>query len=87
MQEINKNAAGMAVGLLFGVLHLGWAVLIAINQAKPLMDWILGLHMMSLSYTIHPFSVGTAVLLVVVTTVIGYIVGWVAAALWNAVKK
>ena len=87
MQEINKNYAGMAVGLFFGLAHLGWAILVAAKLAKPLMDWILHLHFIELSYTIQPFAVVTALLLVVVTFVVGYVFGWVIAALWNVFIK
>lgn len=87
MQEINKNSAGLAVGLFFGLAHLGWAILVALKLAKPLMDWILSLHFMELSYTIQPFVIGTAVFLVIVTFVVGYVFGWVITALWNAFAK
>lgn len=87
MQEINKNSAGLAVGLFFGLAHLGWAFLVAIKAAKPLMDWILHLHFMEFNYSMQPFAFGTALYLVVVTFVIGYVLGWVAAALLNTFKK
>lgn len=87
MQAINKNSAGVTVGLFFGLAHLVWAVLVWINLAKPLSDWVLSLHFISLPYSIEPFAFGPAVLLVVVTFVIGYVFGWVAAALWNAFAK
>jgi hypothetical protein len=87
MQQINKNSAGLAVGVFFSLAHLGWTILVALKLAKPLMDWILHLHMMELSYTIQPFALGTAVLLVIVTFVVGFVLGWVITALWNAFVK
>lgn len=87
MQEINKNSAGLAVGLFFGLAHLGWSILVALKLAKPLLDWILHLHFMEPSYSMQPFAVSTAVFLVIVTFVVGYVFGWVIAALWNAFKK
>lgn len=87
MQKINKNSAGIAVGLFFGLAHLGWAILVAINLAKPFMDWILGLHFMTLKYTMNPFSIVTALLLVIVTFVVGYVIGWCLSALWNKFVK
>ncbi len=87
MQEINKNSVGLAIGLFFGLAHFVWAILVAIKSAKPLVDWILSLHFMSLSYSMSPFKAGTALLLVVVTFVCGYIFGWVLAAFWNAFRK
>lgn len=87
MQEVNKNSAGLAFGMFFGLAHLVWSILVALNWAKPLVDWILGLHFMQLSYSMAPFSFGTALLLVVVTFVVGYIFGFLIAALWNAFRE
>jgi len=87
MQEINKNSAGLAVGLFFGLAHLVWAILVAINLAKPLVDWILHLHFIELPLAIQPFKAGTALFLVIITFMVGYIIGWVFAALWNTFKK
>ena len=87
MQEINKNSAGMSVGLFFGLAHLGWVILVALKLAKPLLDWILHLHFLELSYTMQTFAVSTALFLVVVTFVVGYVFGWVIAAFWNKFNK
>ncbi len=87
MQEINKNKTGLAVGMFFGVAHLGWAVLVALNWAKPLMDWVLGLHFINLQYLMNPFVWGKALWLVVITTICGYVLGWIFAACWNTFRK
>ena len=83
MNTLDKNKVGLALGLFMGLFHAVWAILVALNWAKPFMDWILHLHLMTLSYTVGPFHFMTAVWLVVVTFVIGYIGGWVLAAIWN----
>ncbi len=87
MQTIGKNSAGLAVGLFFGLAHLAWTILVALNWAKPLMEWILHLHFVEMPLTFQPFAFGTALVLVAVTFVVGYIAGWVLAALWNALVK
>ncbi|MEK9181110.1 MAG: hypothetical protein AAB871_02665 [Patescibacteria group bacterium] len=87
MQETNKNSAGLAVGLFFGLAHLAWVILVALNLAKPLTDWVLGLHFITLSYSIKEFSFGPALLLVVVTFVCGYVAGFLLAAFWNLFRK
>ena len=87
IDKLNKNKVGFALGLLFGLLHLGWAILVALNLAKPLMDWILGLHFMKLSYTLAAFNAGTALIFIIVTFVVGYAAGWILAGIWNWVHK
>jgi hypothetical protein len=53
------------------------------GMAQSLMDWILRIHFIQPFYVIQPFSFGYAVALILFTTVVGYISGWMLAALWN----
>lgn len=87
MNQINENKVGLAFGGLLGILHAVWAAMVLIGIAKPFMDWILGLHFMSFQYEITAFSFGNAVLLVVVTAVIGYMMGFVFGWLWNLAHR
>lgn len=87
MQELNKNAVGLVLGALMALAHLGWLILVGIGLAKPLTDLILQLHHFSLSYTILPLSLGLAVGLLALTFVVGYVFGWIFAALWNKFRK
>jgi len=54
---------------------------------KSFIDWILELHFMTMSHEITGFNFVNALLLVVVTFICGYIVGWIFSAIWNWVKK
>ena len=85
--EINAQKAGMALGGFAGLLHLVWALLVALGFAQPLMDFIFSLHFIRHEYTIEPFRFGTAVLLVVVTFAVGYLFGWLFATIWNRLQK
>ncbi len=87
MNKISENKAGLALGLFFGLVHLVWALFVAFGWAKPLMDWILHLHMMSFNWSVGPFSIVTAFWLVVVTFIAGYIGGWILAYIWNWAHK
>ncbi|OGR86551.1 MAG: hypothetical protein A3A86_01470 [Elusimicrobia bacterium RIFCSPLOWO2_01_FULL_60_11] len=83
MNQISAHKVGLALGGLFGIGHVVWALMVLAGLAKTLLDWILGLHFLNLQYSIDPFSLGNAALLVVVTAVIGYLVGYVFGWLWN----
>ena len=85
--NINKNKAGLAFGAFLGVCHLTWSVVVAIGLAQPFMDWIFKLHFIQPPYTIAPFNVGIAATLVIVTSSIGYVSGWVMAAIWNRIHS
>jgi hypothetical protein len=83
MRHIHPNKAAIAVGSVIGLWHLLWALLVAIGWAKPLMDFVLGLHFIRLDYDIAPFALGTAAALVAVTFAVGYAFGLVFALVWN----
>lgn len=83
MRRINPPLAAFTVGLVIGLYHLAWVVLVATGAAKPVLDYILRLHFLEFSYTLAPFSADSAIMLVVVTYVIGALFGLVFALIWN----
>lgn len=87
MNLLNKNRSGLVFGALLGLFHAGWATLVAMGWAQGFINWIFGLHFIVPPYTIDAFNLGQALMLVVVTAVIGYVFGWVMAALWNSIHK
>jgi hypothetical protein len=84
---INANSVGLAFGGVLGLWHVTWSVLVALGWAQTLLDWILSLHMLQIPMTVLPFSLPMAASLVVVTSVFGYVGGYVLCAIWNAVQK
>jgi len=86
--KLDTKQTALAFGTFAAVLHAAWAVLVAADKAAALKDWITGLHFISTGATILPFNTTTAAMLIVVTFVVGYIVGHVFASIWNwAAKK
>ena len=83
---ISKNKLGVVIGSAFGLWHLGWAVLVAFGIAQWLIDWVFKLHFIQPVWVITPFQAGLAIMLIVVTSVLGFITGWVAAGIWNWVQ-
>ncbi|MBF9233412.1 hypothetical protein [Microvirga alba] len=79
--------AGLSVGVLLGAWHLGWALLVALGWAQPLINFVLWIHFIQPIYVIGPFDLTRAALLVVVTTVAGFVIGWAFAAIWNRLHR
>ena len=71
------------LGAVVGLWHLSWALLVAFGWAQPVIDFILWMHFIKPVYVVQGFNLTTAVILVVVTTVMGFVVGWVFGTLWN----
>ena len=83
MNIISKHKSGLAVGSFLGLWHLVWSLLVASGLAQPLVDWIFRIHFIQPFYIVGSFNLGGAILLVVVTSAIGYVFGWLLAAIWN----
>ena len=87
MNTVNKIKVGFVVGGFVGLIHLVWVVLVWLGWAQPLMDFVFRMHLITPVYQIALFHLGTAIGLVALATVIGYIVGMVFGAIWNKVHR
>ena len=83
----NPNKVGLVLGAMTGGGHAVWALLILIGWAQPLLDFIFWLHMINPVYTLQPFGWKRAIGLVVVTALVGYVVGRIGATVWNNVHR
>jgi len=83
MRHIHPGKAAFAVGIVLGLYHLMWVTLVATGLAKPFLDFVLRLHFINLDYTMAPFVVSTAALLVGLTFALGALFGFVFAVVWN----
>lgn len=86
-KEVNRNQLGLTIGTFSALWHAIWAVLVGVGFAKPLIDWVIPLHFIDMSYSITVFSLGSAVTLVILAFLGGYISGWVLAGIWNWASK
>jgi len=84
---INKNRAGLVGGILAAVIHAVWALVVVLGIAQIFLDWIFPLHFLNSVYSITSFSIVSALLLVVMGFVGGYVSGWLFAAVVNLVYK
>jgi hypothetical protein len=83
VNRINPHSFGVVFGIFLAVWHALWSLLVWLGAAQPLIDLIFRLHMITPPYKIDAFNLGTAAALVLVTAVIGYVMGWIVGFLWN----
>lgn len=87
--KIDGHRLGLTLGVLISAMHAAWALWIAVAPAtlQSLLDWVFALHFLQPYWTITAFNAVDAVLLVAVTFVAGYAMGWTFADVWNLVAK
>jgi hypothetical protein len=83
----NTHKVGLVIGALIGAWHFLWAFLVLIRWAQPIIDFIFWAHMIKPVYFVKPFDPVAAVILIVITTVIGYFFGFLGAIIWNRLHR
>lgn len=81
--KVNATKAGLIVGSFLGIWHLVWGLLVLMGVAQALLDFIFSIHFLSNPYIMQPFSFWFALELIIVTSALGFVVGWFFAFLWN----
>lgn len=76
-------------GLVLAIVHAVWALTIAVipRAFQNFLDWIFDIHFLVPIYQLTAFNLGKAVMLTIMTFVIGYAVTWLGVVLWKKVKK
>jgi hypothetical protein len=87
MTHLNPHKTGLTVAGLFGGLHLVWSILVALGAAQSFVDFSLRMHMISMPLKVLPFDLVSAIGLVLIACVIGYVVGYALAWIVNTVEK
>jgi len=83
MNRIRPHSSGLAFAGFIGLWHTLWAFLVWMGAAQWLINFIFRLHMLTPPYKVNTFSFGMAAALVLVTTLTGYVSGYVIGAIWN----
>ncbi len=84
--HINQHKVGLALGSLFGGLHLVWSFLVLVGWAAPIMSFVFWAHMVETTHQVGTFAWTPAITLVILTFIVGYVVGCLFGWLWNKVR-
>lgn len=87
MRKINPSTTALSVGLILGLWHSMWVILVGLGLAKPLLDFILQLHFIEVQYQLAPYAALTALMLVAVTFAVGFVFGFLFAVIWNSLAR
>jgi hypothetical protein len=86
-QLISPTKTALTVGALVGGLHLVWSILIAFGWAQALVDFIFWAHMVTLPLVVKAFDATAAVTLIIITSIVGYALGYISALIWNRIHR
>lgn len=78
---------GLALGLFAGFMHLVWSVVVGLGYGQEWIDYSAKMHMVSVGTEVLPFSMSSAVSVVLMALVCGYIMGYVLGTIWGVVQK
>jgi hypothetical protein len=84
---VNSLKVGWVFGAALGLWHVCWAALVALGWAQALLDFVFWMHFMKPAFVVQAFDPSVALVLVLVTTAIGFVLGVVLGALWNWVHR
>ena len=85
--KLDPQKTGLVLGSLAALMHLLWSLMVAMGLAQWWMDWVLSLHFLNNPFTVASFDIVTALILVVVTGIVGFAVGFCFATIWNYWQK
>lgn len=87
MHTLNPQKVALTLGAFAALVHVVWSVIVALGWGQALADFVTWAHMIGPAPLVAPFNLGTAVMLVVIAGLVGYVAGFVFATIWNKVHK
>lgn len=85
--HMNVLKTGIALGIVFGIWHLCWSILVALDFAQPFINFVFWMHFIKPIYIIEPFEIVRATILLIITSCIGFSFGVLFALTWNIFHK
>ncbi len=84
---MSGHRLGLVLGLFFALWHTFWAILVAGGWAQPLLNFIFWAHFIDPPYHVGAFDLPRAGILILVTSVLGYLIGWIIGLIWGAATR
>ena len=72
---MNIWKAGFVLGVRVGGWHLCWSLLVALRWVQPVIDFVFSIHFIKPICVIESFEVARAMILIGVTTGVGFVIG------------
>ena len=88
---MDNNYSYLKTMLVFGCalasLHLAWLIIVYLGYGQKLLDFIFSIHMLNSPYQIQAFSVDKALLLLLISFIIGALYGLIYSLFRNIFRS
>src|SRR6476661_6634303 len=87
LTHVNVFKAGAVLAAVTGGFHLFWVLMVAAGWAQSVIDFILWAHFIKPFYVVDLFEPVRALILLGLTTAVGFLMGLGAACAWNGLHS
>ncbi len=77
------HKAGVSLGALFALMHALWSVLFAGGMGAGMHEYMMRTHFVTTQYMYAPFNLFSGIIGIVLAAVVGYVIGYAFAWIWN----
>ena len=84
MAKLNVKKLALSLGIFFALADLLWNLVLAFGGQTFVNSW-LAVHFIS-GMTVLPVTLGAAIIGIVYHFIVGAVIGWVFAFIWNKVQ-
>ena len=83
IQKLDKEHVALTLGSLFAAVSAVWAGIVYAGFGQTFVNWMTGVHFMQAQVQVIPFNITTTVVLVLAKFIIGALLGYAFATIWN----
>ncbi len=86
MEKLSTTTTGLVIGAMMGGIHLLWSVSVAAGWGQSILNFFFWMYFIKPIDVIEPFQSTRALTLVTISSIIGFVLGSIAARLWNRIR-
>ena len=86
MEKLSTTMMGLVTAAMMGGLHLSWSLLVALGWGQAFLNFFFWMYFIKPIDLTVPFESARALTLVSISSIIGFVLGSLAARLWNRIR-
>jgi hypothetical protein len=84
---LSQQKVAVAFGSIAALVHTVWSIVVLVGFGQTWVQFVTSMHFISIPVTVLPFDALTAVELIALAGIIGSILGYAFATIWNWAHK